>query len=205
MRGIEYQASENSKISDEELEAMCAFSIPPAIDTPASYFSWLLVHLAQNPHVQTKLRSEIRNLVVLSADKHRATTWKLTNGIFDQNKTPYLNAVFRETHRMTPVFGAPLVKENKENDLDFQGTLIPQGSTIILDTYSKSMNRSIVKNPQSFQPERWFANEVEARSGTPAEVLDHPLYAAPYGAGKRMCPGKDIADKMLRVMLSQLV
>lgn len=195
MRGIEYQASENSKISDEELEAMCAFSIPPAIDTPASYFSWLLVHLAQNPHVQTKLRSEIRNLVVLSADKspeaynngHRATTWKLTNGIFDQNKTPYLNAVFRETHRMTPVFITPLVKENKENDLNFQGTLIPQGSTIILDTYSKSMDRSIVKNPQSFQPERWFANEVEARSGTPAEVLDHPLYAEPYVPGKRYC------------------
>jgi hypothetical protein len=64
---------------------------------------------------------------------------------------------------MTPVFITPLVKENKEIDLNFQGTLIPQGSTIILDTYSKSMDRSIVKNPQSFQPERWFANEVEAK------------------------------------------
>lgn len=47
--------------------------------------------------------------------------------------------------------------------------------------------------------------QVEARKGTHAEVVDHPLLRSPFSAGARMCPGSRVADLEVLVFAAQLV
>jgi cytochrome P450 len=75
----------------------------------------------------------------------------------------------------------------------------------ILDIRSVGMDPAIVKDPDIFDPTRWFEHEVQNRRGTPAEILDHPLYKAPFSAGARKCPGNRVASYEAKILLSQLV
>eukprot|EP00041_Stephanoeca_diplocostata_P017130 m.340910 g.340910 ORF g.340910 m.340910 type:complete len:96 (-) comp20603_c0_seq14:2348-2635(-) len=47
--------------------------------------------------------------------------------------------------------------------------------------------------------------QVNARKGTVAEVVDHPLLRAPFSAGARMCPGSRVADLEVLLLAAQLV
>ena len=57
----------------------------------------------------------------------------------------------------------------------------------------------------TFEPEQWLDDAVQKRVGTPAEILDHPLYRDPFSAGARKCPGSRVANYEALVMMSQLI
>ena len=46
---------------------------------------------------------------------------------------------------------------------------------------------------------------IDARKGTPAEVLDHPYYRDPFSQGSRKCPGSRVANNEVLILLSQMV
>merc|ERR1712196_747941 len=75
--------------------------------------------------------------------------------------------------------------------------------TVICDTRSIGMDAQIVSRPNEFDPTRWLDEEnVNGRKGTPAEVLDHPLYREPFSAGARKCPGSRVANFEVKTMKS---
>ena len=46
------------------------------------------------------------------------------------------------------------------------------------------MDPKIVDEPEQFKPERWIGDEpINARKGTPAEVLDSIMYRDPFSQG----------------------
>jgi cytochrome P450 len=67
------------------------------------------------------------------------------------------------------------------------------------------MDPAYVSDFNIFRPQRWFDEEVHMRSGTPAKMIDHPLYRDPFSAGSRKCPGSRVANLEALVMISQLV
>ena len=196
-----YLASVDQEDSLEEADVaeVIMVALIAALDTTSSLLNWCLVHLAMNPHVQEELYKEIsRNIA-------KTDGGTLTQECFTKSNNLYLDAFLRENHRMTPPIGVNLTKENTTGDVDIHGITIPKGNMFILDSRSVGMDPDIIHEPDTFDPTRWSDDQVKNRRGTPAQVLDHPLYREPFSAGARKCPGSRVATYEAKILLSQLV
>eukprot|EP00804_Cyclotella_cryptica_P008771 CCRYP_015621-RA/>CCRYP_015621-RA protein AED:0.02 eAED:0.02 QI:311/1/1/1/0.5/0.33/3/287/576 len=189
--------AEDESVREEELAEIIKIALTAAIDTTSSLLSWNMLHIALNPTVQEKLHAEL----VESTQKCGG----LNAEALRKGNVPYLHAVLRETHRLTPAAPLTVLKENSLSDLDIHGSTIPKDSLIMLDGYSVGIDESIVDSPKEFRPERWFPDAVEARKGTAAEILDHPYYRDAFSQGSRKCPGSRVANNEVLIMISQLV
>ena len=104
-----------------------------------------------------------------------------------------------------------MIKSNSVEDIELHGVTIPKDSIIGFDPYRKmmfvfavrisfiillfitiflililaiGMDPNIVDEPEQFKPERWIGDEpINARKGTPAEVLDSVMYRDPFSQG----------------------
>lgn len=159
-----------------------------------------LVHMAINPVVQQKAYDELQSNLAMN------DTYELSADLLSKSSAPYLHAILRESFRITPPLVIGVVKENLADDVEVHGVTFPKASAVFfLDTYSLGIDPNHVPDPDTFRPERWSEEEVLARKGTVAEVLDHPLYREPFSAGARKCPGSRVATYEVLVMLSQLL
>ena len=131
----------------------------------------------------------------------------LSEELLTRSAAPYLHAILRESHRISPAVSVgSLNKDNATGDVTIHGEKFPKGSAnFILDNYSMGVDPDIVPDHDAFRPERWSEKEVMERKGTPAEVLDHPLYRDPFSAGARKCPGSRVANYEVLVMVAQLI
>ena len=131
---------------------------------------------------------------------------KLSESILIKSRAPYMHAVIRESHRMTPVSATTSLKDNSGGDVEIHGIRFPKDSALFtLNSYAIGMDPKHVPDCELFRPERWFDDEVKARKGTVTEYLDHPLYREPFSAGSRKCPGYRVASYQVHVVISQLV
>ncbi|KAL7511310.1 hypothetical protein ACHAXN_011079 [Cyclotella atomus] len=188
---------EDESIREEELAEIIKVALTAAIDTTSSLLSWNMLHLALNPEVQETLHAEL----VESTTKHGG----LNAESLRKANVPYLHAVLRETHRLTPAAPLTIFKENALSDLEIHGSIIPKNSLIVLDAHSVGIDPDMVDNPQEFNPQRWFPDSIVKRKGTPAEILDHPYYRDAFSQGSRKCPGSRVANNEVLLLISQWV
>ena len=196
-RAIERQRMDTSNISEAELASLIHVMLIAGVDTTSSAVAWVLLHVALNQQVQNKLFDELSAAV--------ASEGCLNETVLKRSVSPYLHAIFRETHRLTPAITVSPAKDNPFDDLEIHGTMIPKGSCIQLDYYSVGVDPAFVDDPMVFRPERWLDDAIEARKGTPLEILDHPLYKAPFSSGARKCPGSRVAANEMLAFIAQLV
>jgi cytochrome P450 len=198
-RAIDRLKADPDSISEDELAEIGGMLLTASVDTTSSVLNWCIIHLAMNPTVQESLYQEI------SKNVSRSMEGCLTEMVLSKAAAPFLHAVIRESHRMTPSLTISLMKSNTQADLEIHGVTIPKGSMIALDAYSIGMDPEYVPDCNAFRPERWLEEEVKMRAGTPAEMIDHPLYRDPFSAGSRKCPGSRVANYEALVMISQLL
>jgi len=194
---FERQKSDNS-VSPDTMTELVMFALNAGVDTTSTFICWAMVHLSLNPDVQDKLYQELKQ----NLDENGGT---LSADILTKTKSPYLHAVLRESHRLTPVHPTVMMKSNSTKDINIHGIDFPQGSLFSFDSYSLGINPDIVDRPEEFDPNRWSKEATMARKGTPAEVLDHQFYKDPFSQGARRCPGSRVAVNETLVLLSQLV
>jgi len=194
-RAIIRQSEEGSNISEQELVEIIKISLGAGVDTTSSMLSWNMVHLALNAVVQDKLYSELAE----ATQKHGG----LNAESLRKANVPYLHAVLRETHRLTPAVPITIFKENSLAEVEIHGSTIPKDSLFALDGYSVGMD--LVDEPKEFRPERWLPHAVAARKGTSAEIIDHPFYRDAFSQGSRKCPGSRVANNEALILISQLV
>mmetsp|Transcript_16617 Transcript_16617/g.25960 ORF Transcript_16617/g.25960 Transcript_16617/m.25960 type:complete len:580 (-) Transcript_16617:174-1913(-) len=195
-RALVRQSASENDITMKEMLELCFVALFAAVDTSSSVMGWNLLHIVANPNVQDKLHDELIRYV--------GSNGKLPPAAFEPSKLPYLHAVLRETHRLTPA--APLsLRKKLKNDMEIHGVRLPSSSVVALDSFSLGMDPSFVDEPDKFMPERWFSQAVEERKGTAAEILDHPFYKDPFGQGARRCPGSRVASTEIAVLLAQMV
>lgn len=190
---------EDDALNEEEVTEMLVIAMVAAVDTTSALLNWALIHLAMNPEVQETLRRETEENIASSG------VGSLTEECFTKSNNIYLDAFLRENHRITKPIGVNLMKENIMDEVEIHGKKIPKGNVFILESRSVGMDPNFVKDPDVFDPTRWFQKEVQKRKGTPAEILDHPLYRDAFSAGARKCPGSRVASYEAKTLLSQLV
>ncbi|XP_075757841.1 25-hydroxyvitamin D-1 alpha hydroxylase, mitochondrial [Pelodiscus sinensis] len=154
------------------------------VDTISSTLSWSLYELSRHPRVQAALHEEITGVMKGGAVPSAA----------DVAQMPLLKAVVKEVLRLYPVIPGN-ARVISDRDIQVGEYLIPRKTLITLCHYATSRDARCFPEPDAFWPERWLQKGA-----------GHHAYASvPFGAGKRSCIGRRIAELELHLALSRIL
>jgi cytochrome P450 len=125
-------------------------------------------HLLRQPETLAKLKKEI-----LDAWPTLSSEPKLR----DLEVLPYLNAVIKESLRLSSGVTSGLLRVVPPTGATIAGVAVPPGTIVATGSTFVHYNASLFPSPQSFTPERWLENKE----------LDNWLVA--FSKGPRMCLG----------------
>lgn len=180
------------KLHDDDMIAVLWEMIFRGTDTTALLTEWAMAELLLNPEVQRKLQAELDEVVGLNVT--------LTED--DIEKLPYLQAVVKESLRMHPP--GPLLSWARLCTEDWHapnGMCVPAGTTAMVNMWSITHDPEIWEHPHQFRPDRFVPSE----GGKHVDVRGNDLRLAPFGAGRRVCPGKALGLRMVHLWVAKLV
>lgn len=161
-------------------------------DTTALLTEWAMAELILHPTIQSKLRAEIDSVV------------GSTDTVYDDDvaQMPYLQAIVKETLRVHPP--GPLLSWARLSTDDIRlsnGMVVPSGTTAMVNMWAITHDSSIWTNPDKFDPSRFIPSE----GGVDIDVRGGDLKLAPFGAGRRVCPGKNLGLTTVSLWIARLV
>jgi cytochrome P450 len=156
-------------------------------DTVAILMEWIMARMVLHPEIQAKAQAEVDAVV----GRGRAVTDE------DVARLPYIQCIVKETLRMHPP--GPLLSWARlaVHDAHVGGHLVPAGTTAMVNMWAIAHDAAVWPQPELFRPERFMEEDVS--------VLGSDLRLAPFGAGRRVCPGKMLALATVHLWLAQLV
>lgn len=169
-------------MSDQELRDEMMTIFIAGHESSANVLSWALYELAVHPEIQQKLFAEIN-----------ALDWN--NFEFeDIRQLPYCTQVLNEVMRLYP----PLWHIGRMNlkDDEIGGYKIPAGSHIRMSPLVMQRSEKYWQNPNQFDPERFQEEKVKERN---------PFLHFPFGAGPRLCAGRNFAMMEMVVILAHII
>ncbi|CAL5012916.1 unnamed protein product [Urochloa decumbens] len=155
--------------------------------TIAITVEWAMAELLRNPSAMAKVRVELDGAL---GGKLEAVEEA------DVAKLPYLQAVVKEAMRLHPV--APLLLPHLavEDGVEIGGYAVPKGSTVIFNAWAIMRDPEVWERPDEFVPERFLENlELRAK--------DYEFI--PFGAGRRLCPGLPMAERVVPHIVASLL
>lgn len=155
-------------------------------DTTSSTLEWAMTELLRRPTAMDRVRAELMDVVGPGREVEEE----------DLPSLPYLRAVLKETLRLHPP-GPLLVPRQAIADVEVSGYRIPKGSQVLINAWQIGRDGKVWPEPESFKPERFLGSKIDFRG------LDYELI--PFGAGRRICPGMLLADRLLHMMLASMV
>ncbi|KAK1420161.1 hypothetical protein QVD17_21526 [Tagetes erecta] len=156
-------------------------------DTTSSTLEWAMAELIHNPEKMGMARSEVNKLM-----KNKKNIIQE----YDISQLPYLQAVIKETLRLHPPVPF-LIPHQASHDVEIHGFLVPKNAEILCNVWAMGRDPKVWSHPETFMPERFLDNKIDYKG--------HDFKLIPFGAGRRICPGLNIAHRMLHVMLGSLI
>ncbi|KAJ0014586.1 hypothetical protein Pint_20908 [Pistacia integerrima] len=171
---------EKRKLDEKEIMSLCSEFIAAGTDTAAAALQWVLANLVKYPHIQEKLFTEIK-------------------GVIGDSKMPYMKAVILESLRRHPAshLGVP---HTVTEDVVLNGFLIPKKASIYFMVADMGWDTKAWDDPMEFKPER-FLNKGEVFDITGSREIK----MMPFGVGRRICPGLNLARLHLEYVVANLV
>ncbi|KAL4355213.1 hypothetical protein GQ457_06G031210 [Hibiscus cannabinus] len=166
------------KLSDSDIIAVLWEMIFRGTDTVAVLMEWILARIVLHPDVQSRIHEELDRVVGRSRAVDESD---LTNMI-------YLPAVIKEVLRLHPP--GPLLSWARlaTTDTTVDGHHVPKGTTAMVNMWAITRDPQEWADPLEFMPDRFVTKEGEAEFS----VLGSDLRLAPFGSGRRTCPGKNL-------------
>ncbi|XP_069508832.1 cytochrome P450 2D15-like [Ambystoma mexicanum] len=142
-------------------------------DTLSTTLRWALLYMLLYPDVQRRVHEEIDSVI----GRDRKPTME------DQSNMPYTNAVIYEIQRCADLI--PLaVPHMTYRDTEIQGYFIPKGVTLFINLSSVVKDETAWERPHQFYPEHFLDADGK---------LVKPEAFMPFGAGRRVCLGEQLA------------
>ncbi|WVZ58016.1 hypothetical protein U9M48_008331 [Paspalum notatum var. saurae] len=180
-------------LTDDEMIALCSEFLSGGTDTTSTALQWIMAELVKNPDIQDKLHDEIKATIAATGSDHISEE--------DVNRMPYLKAVVLEGLRRHPPAHMVLPHAPAE-DTELGGYLIPKGTTVNFMVADMGMDEQAWTRPTEFVPERFLA-------GSDGEGTDitgtREIRMMPFGAGRRICPGLNVAMLHLEYFVANMV
>nr|XP_043625291.1 cytochrome P450 76T24-like [Erigeron canadensis] len=186
---LDISKKEKSSISLDDIRNLLFDLFLAGTDTTSSTLEWAMAELIHNPEKMSKARCELKEVI----GKENGSTYIEESDI---PRLPYLQAIVKETLRLHPPVTF-LVPHKAINDVEVQGYVVPKDAQILCNLWAMGQDQNVWRDPQRFEPERFLNVGVDYKG------QDFGLI--PFGAGRRMCPGLPLADRMLHLLLGSLI
>jgi cytochrome P450 len=169
-------AMDEGVVSAHEVRDEVVTLIVAGHETVAATLTWTWVLLAQDPEAEQRVQAEVDALPDPSGGGWGAEVLE---------RLPFTRAVIDECLRLYPPAWV-ITRRSLEPDT-LGGFELPVGTTVILSPYVMHRTPQWWPDPERFDPERFLGPAVPAESGR------GPLTYFPFGAGPRLCIGRDLA------------
>nr|QNS29967.1 cytochrome P450 [Nothapodytes nimmoniana] len=176
-----------NKLNESDMIAVLWEMIFRGSDTVAILLEWILARMVMHPDIQAKAQAEIDSVV----GKTRTVSDS------DLPNLPYFSAIVKETLRMHPP--GPLLSWARLaiHDTHVGGHFIPAGTTAMVNMWAITHDQMFWPEPDKFCPERFIEEDVP--------IMGSDLRLAPFGSGRRVCPGKAMGHAIVQLWLAQLL
>lgn len=176
----------SDKLSDADMIAVLWEMIFRGTDTVAVVIEWVLARLVMHQDAQARVHEELDRVV--------GTGKAVTES--DAASLVYLQAVIKEVLRLHPP--GPLLSWARlaTSDVHVGGFLVPAGTTAMVNMWAITHDPAVWTEPAEFKPDRFLAGpsrDHAAGAELSVTVMGSDLRLAPFGSGRRSCPGKSLA------------
>jgi len=113
-----------------------------------------------------------------------------------RDQLPYTMAVIKEIQRFADIAPTGLLHKTVV-DVEFHGYSLPQNTLVMANFNSCHRNPKFWQNPDQFRPEHFLDGE--------GKLITDKEGFLPYGIGVRVCPGAQLADMELFLIISNLI
>ncbi|KAI9660600.1 MAG: hypothetical protein M1821_009952 [Bathelium mastoideum] len=179
-------------LNDEEILLAAYTGIAAGINLGYS-LTWTIGYLANRPDLQQNGFEAIREVYNGEPPKPHE---------FD--RVGYVKALHTEGSRIyTPVrLGFP---RQTLDGASYKGHNIPKDTLVIMNLFAGNHDPAAFDRPEEYLPERWLDGR-KGRTDLPGEGGDKlGVPNLTYGAGRRVCPGIDVANRSLYASLVLLL
>ena len=166
-------------LSAEEIRNQMVTFIVAGHETVASALTWAFALLAAHPREQESLHAELVDVV-----RDEPLT------IDDYSRLTRTRAVFDEALRLYPP--AWLITRKARAQTELGGRDVPAESLVILSPWLLHRHPALWRSPEEFRPSRFIDDDIDRSA------------FLPFGAGPRMCIGRDFAYVEGVLMLARL-
>ncbi|XP_057479124.1 cytochrome P450 78A5-like [Actinidia eriantha] len=176
-----------NKLCDSDMIAVLWEMIFRGTDTVAILLEWIIARMVLHPDIQAKAQSEIDTVVGAAREVSDS----------DLPNLPYLQAIVKETLRMHPP--GPLLSWARLaiHDTRIGNHFVPAGTTAMVNMWAITHDERVWAEPNKYRPERFMEEDVA--------IMGSDLRLAPFGSGRRVCPGKAIGLATVQLWLAQML
>lgn len=178
MREIFLRILENPAVDMRDKKAAVIDFITAGIETLANSLVFLLYLLSGRPDWQRVIRSELPSCSTLTAE--------------DLAAAPSVRAAIYEAFRLLPT--APFLARVLDTPMTVGGHKLSAGTFVLAHTGAACRREENFYRAREFVPERWLSHAAPHA----------PALVAPFGRGRRMCPGKRFVDLELHLLLAKV-
>ncbi|EJD05112.1 cytochrome P450 [Fomitiporia mediterranea MF3/22] len=169
-------------------------------DTTKSTLTALFFMMTLHPEVSKSAQEEIDRVV----GNHRLPSFD------DRKDLPYVECLLKELYRYVNL----CIPHGSTETEEYRGWTIPKGTIAIANIWQMMREETVFQNPDKFMPER-FLDKAKASLGSlsPSKLPDgsHALSGEEdpsimvFGFGRRVCPGKYLADSNLWLAIANVL
>ncbi|KAN0132230.1 Cytochrome P450 [Lactarius tabidus] len=171
-------------LSDRESAWVAAMTYAGGAETSSAALAWWMLAMVTYPDVQKRAQAELDAIV----GRTRIPTFA------DFQHLPYIRAMVKEMLRWRPVDPVGLPHLAAEDDW-YEGMFIPKGTIIMANVWHLNRDPEIYgADAAHFNPARFLDANGEV-APCPPETKEEGHVT--YGFGRRICPGKHVANNSL--------
>ncbi|XP_072446724.1 cytochrome P450 2U1-like [Chiloscyllium punctatum] len=187
LKEIDYQRhkKQNTSFSEDYLFYIIGDLFVAGTDTTSNTLLWAILFMAAHPEIQERVHKEISTVI----GESRPPSLK------DKLHMPFTEATIMEIQRMTTV--VPLAIPHMASEtVDFKDYTIPKGSMVVANLWSVHRDPSMWEHPDEFNPSRFLSAD--------GNIVKNEAFM-PFGIGKRICMGEQMAKMELFLIFSTLL
>ena len=180
--------SPGAQLTDDDVSSNVLTMLVAGEDTTANTLAWLVYLASKHPAVMRRLSDEADKLLT---ESHWPTRLEAAAA------HRYASACAHETMRLKPV--APLLIVQALKPAIVGDIAVPTGTVLMAIMRPGAMDARYFERPDTFEPERWLDTNSSQGTNTAGERI-----SMPFGAGPRICPGRNLALLEMNMVTSML-
>ncbi len=184
--GLSKDETRPVRLSRDNIKALLLDIYLAGVDTSSVTVVWAMSEIVKKPRVMNKVQAEIRSVVGRKPNVSES----------DIDKLVYLKMVVKEAFRLHPPAPLLLPHETMSHCVIGGYDVYPK-TRIFISAWAIGRDPNVWQNPEEFYPERFEDSSIDYRGGN-YELL-------PFGSGRRMCPGINMASITVEFTLANLL